>query len=292
MTLIGVILEGLLVGSIYAVLTLGLWLLWSLGRVVNLAHGELALCGAYAAWWLNAEHGWDPLASLLLVVPAALLTGAAFQRLVLTHLFRRPLLASVIVTLGVSIALQATLRGLFTTMPHAPTASGSSIAVVDGAVTSGQMLAGAAAAILVAGGVAWSHRTRTGRGLLAVAQNPNAANLIGVDISRAATFAVVLGIGLAATAGVLLGQFQWVQPSVGPALTVKIVAIAALSTLSSVRRVVLAAVGLATFEAALSAVAPLSAPRVAMLVAAALVVVVLVVPAAAERLRVATEPGR
>lgn len=290
--IIGVVLEGVLIGSIYTVLALGLWLLWSLGRVVNLAHGELALCGAYAAWWLDAEYGWDPLAALLLVIPASILAGALLYRVVLIHLFHRPLLASVIVTLGVSVSLQVTLRGLFTTMPHAPTASGTPLAVAGGAVTAGQVLAGIIAALVIAGWVGASHRTRTGRGLLAVAQNPSAANLIGVDIPRAAALAVVLAIGMAATAGVLLGQFQWIQPSVGPALTVKVIAIATLSTLGSVRAILVAAIGFATLEATLFALVPLSATRFAMLLGAGLVVAVLAVRPATERLRVATEPGR
>ncbi len=285
--------DGVLISSIYAVLALSLWLLWSVGRVVNLAHGDLALCGAYAAWWLNAEHNWEPLAALLVVVPVALLVALLVNRFVLAHLFLRPLLTSAVVTLGLSIAIQATLRGMFTAMPHAPTGNlVSPWRLGPVALSAGQTLSAISAVVIIVLWVVASHRTRTGRGLLAVAQNPSAANVIGIDIPRMAAFAVVLAVTLAVASGSLLGQFQWIQPSVGPALTVKVFAVAALSGLRSIRAVVVAAIAFGVLEAALFAIAPLSAARIAMMLGAGLVLGALAIRPAVDTLRASSEPGR
>lgn len=276
--LLSALVHGLLLGGVYTAMVLSMWLLWDVANVVNLAHGDVVLVGAYTAWWLHAQHGWEPFAALLVVLPAAGLLGPVLHRLVIAPLLTRPPLAAVLATFGLSVALQGALRSMFTSMPQAPDSTlAGAVPLGPVGVPTARLLAAVVAVVLVAA-TAWALRgTKTGTSIRAVAQNREGARLVGIELSRVAAVTVVASLALALAAGMLLGQFQWVQPALGPVLTVKAVAIAAISGLRSIRAVAVSAVGVAVLEALLLVADPFRGARLGSLAAGALLVLALVV---------------
>lgn len=276
--LLAALVHGLLLGAVYTAMVLSLWLLWDVARVVNLAHGDLVIIGAYTAWWLHDQHGWEPFAALAVVLPAALLAGPLLHRLVIAPLLGRPPLTSVLVTFGMSVMLQGVLRSMFTSMPQAPGRTldgGIRLGQVD--VPTARLVAAVVAVVLVVATARALRGTKTGTSIRAVAQNPDGARLVGIEQSRVVAVAVVVSLALALAAGMLLGPFQWVQPALGPVLTVKVFAIAAISGLRNVRTVAVSAVGLAVLEALLLAADPFRGARLGFMGAGALLVLAMVV---------------
>jgi branched-chain amino acid transport system permease protein len=277
-TLLQVAVEGLGLGLIYAVLALSLWLLWDVARVVNLAHGDLAVVGAYTAWWVQSRYDAEPLAAVLVVVPAAAVLGPALHRLIFAPLLTRPPIASVLATFALSLGLQAALRAATSAMPvtaRDTTAGTWSIGPVE--LTAAHGVVALLGGLLAAACVAALRRTWTGKSLRAVAGNRSAAHLLGVDVPRMVRLTVVAAIAVALTAGVLLAQLQWVQPMTGTAVTVKVLAVAAVSGLRRVRTVIAAAIAVGCTEVAVTSLAPGAGSRVVLLLSAAVVVVGLLV---------------
>ncbi|CAN5440556.1 branched-chain amino acid ABC transporter permease [soil metagenome] len=276
--LLAALVHGLLLGAVYTSMVLSMWLLWDVARVVNLAHGDLVLIGAYTAWWLHDQHGWEPFAALLVVLPAALLVGPLLHRLVIAPLLGRPPLTSVLVTLGMSVMLQGVLRSMFTSMPQAARSAldgGFLLGRVD--VPTARLVAASVAVVLVAATARALRSTKTGTSIRAVAQNREGARLVGIELPRVVAVTVVISLALAMAAGMLLVPFEWVQPALGPILTVKVFAVAAISGLRSVRAVVVSAVGLAVLEALLLASDPFRGARLGFMGAGALLVLALLV---------------
>jgi branched-chain amino acid transport system permease protein len=279
-------LEGVAVGVVYAVLALSFWLMWDVARVVNVAHGDLAVVGAYTAWWAQSRHDVDPMIALLVVLPAAAVLGPVLHRAVFAPLLRRPPLTSVLVTLALSVGLQAALRAGSSAMPVAARSTSRGTWVLGPLELSAAHGAVALVGVLLAlACVVALRRTWTGKSLRAVAQNPSAASLLGIDVPRLARLTVIAALAAALAAGVLLGQLQWVQPTTGTTVTVKVLAVAALSGLRRVRTVTTAAIAFGVVEGLLATLAPGAGSRLSLLVAAATVVAVVVRPLRADLTR-------
>jgi branched-chain amino acid transport system permease protein len=199
------IATGLALGAIYALIALGFVMIYAVTDVINLAQGEFLMLGALLAVTFSRQ-GWPLAAAAVVAVAATMLVGVLVQLLALRPARDRSVLTSIIITIGVSIALRGGALLLWGTDPYPlPRFTGGPALRLGGAIVQRQDLwiAGALALSAVA---LWLffNRTLLGKGLRACAINPTAARLMGVRPGRMATLAFALGAGLAGLAGVVI----------------------------------------------------------------------------------------
>ncbi|MCS5722929.1 branched-chain amino acid ABC transporter permease [Herbiconiux sp. CPCC 203407] len=231
------VIDGLLTGGLYAATALGLSLVFGTLRMVNLAHGELLMVGAYLTSVLVVALGADP---LILAIPAAIVLGALaypLQRYVLTPIMARNADAPVTATFGVSVAVQSVLLLLFTSNPRslpAPYAT-ASFEVLGVTVRVALLIATAIGVVLVIGLHLLLTRTPFGNRVRAAAGDAVAAGLVGIDVNR--TFAMVFAIAAAAAAigGSLIAVTYSVSPSGGTSWLVIAFTVVVIGGLGSIR---------------------------------------------------------
>jgi branched-chain amino acid transport system permease protein len=216
--------QGILLGGEYALLACGLSLTFGVMRLVNLAHGDLAVCGAYLALLLATALGVPAWYTLPLVLPVAFLFGAGLQLVVLARALRGGELAPVLVTFGLSVVIGNLLligAGADTRSLDGGVLSLASAELPGGIVVSWLRVTGLLVALAVLAGlqVLLSH-TAWGRSVRATADDLDTARLVGVRVRP--VFATVAGVAVAtaALAGVFLGLLSAFDPGAGGTLLI------------------------------------------------------------------------
>lgn len=220
MTLVQLVVSGLLLGGLYALIALGLTLIFGVMRLVNFAQGEFITLGMYAAFWFYQSVGGNPYLSLVLVVPAALALGWILERTLFRRLGSSPPAMQILVTFGLSLTLQNAMLlvfgGDFRSVRSDFARKALDIGGIDVGV--GQLISFLAALLISAVLIACLKYTRTGLALRAVQQNRYAIKLMGVNVDRLFAFAFAIGICLAGIAGVLMAPIYIISPTVGGGL--------------------------------------------------------------------------
>jgi branched-chain amino acid transport system permease protein len=212
MVILNALIQGVLLGGLFAMAALGLSIAFGVLRVVNLAHGEIMTLGAYIAFLVMAASGVNVWVALLVVVPVVGFIGYWVQRALLQRALRLSELAPLLVTFGISIIIPNALIEVFTT-DKKPIPTGDlavqSITITDG-LTIGvlPLLTMAIAVVLIAGMQMFLARTRMGRYMRAAADDSDTLRLMGVDYRKVYAFAMALAFGIAALAGVFFGMRQ------------------------------------------------------------------------------------
>jgi branched-chain amino acid transport system permease protein len=246
-----ILANGLLLGGLYALLAVGLTLIFGVLRVVNFAHAEFMMLGMFGAYWLWELFGFDPYFSIFIVVPAVSLLGAVVDRLVIQRTIGAPEVTVVFATLGLSILLQNAVLSAWTAdIRSINTAYSSSVLVLGGVRLSVAMLISFGAALLFALGL-WLFLTHTlyGKAIQAVAQNRAAASLMGINVRRVYLFTFSVAVASAAAMGVLIAPLFSIFPRVGQSYIVTIFIIVVLGGLGSVPGAVLAALLIGVVQA-------------------------------------------
>jgi branched-chain amino acid transport system permease protein len=227
---------GLLTGGVYALVGIGLTLVFGVMRIVNFSHGELLAVGMYLAFVLFRRFGVDPYASLLLVAPAGAALGVAIERLLLAPIAGAPEHAAILMTVGVGLILSNALLFLFGAHPQTIFTSYSTATVHLGPLSlSAPLLVSFAITVAVVAALyAVLTRTDLGRAIRATSQNRAAAELQGVDTALVRTTVFVVGTSLAMAAGVLLLPVLYVFPTVGSVFTLKAFVVTVLGGMGSV----------------------------------------------------------
>ena len=227
---------GLLTGGVYALVGIGLTLVFGVMRIVNFSHGELLAVGMYLAFVLFRRFGVDPYASLLLVAPAGAALGVAIERLLLAPIAGAPEHAAILMTVGVGLILSNALLFLFGAHPQTIFTSYSTATVHVGPLSlSAPLLVSFAITVAVVAALyAVLTRTDLGRAIRATSQNRAAAELQGVDTALVRTTVFVVGTSLAMAAGVLLLPVLYVFPTVGSVFTLKAFVVTVLGGMGSV----------------------------------------------------------
>lgn len=211
------ILNGLLSGGLYAIIALGLSLVFGVMGLVNLAHGDIMVVGAYLASLLVGALHIDPLLSLVVVVPVVMLLAYPLQRFVLTGLLRRGLEPPLVATFGVSLVISAGLAAVFggdARSLDAPYAS-SGFAFAGLSVPTIGAITLAFAIVLVVGAHLGVGRTQFGAALRAASADPATAGTMGIDVQHVYAIAFAAAAGFAAVAGVLIGVGYSFGPTTG-----------------------------------------------------------------------------
>lgn len=212
------VVQGTLLGGLYALFAAGLSLIFGVMRLVNIAHGDLIVLAAYLGLAVVSLLGLHPLAALLIVVPAMALFGYVLQRVVLNRTLGDDLLPPLLVTFGLSVILQNGLLEVFTADPQKINAGALETASVSvGSLSLGVLpLLTFGAAVAVIWGLQWVfYHTALGRAFRAVSDNQDIAQLMGLNRRHIFGLAMALALGVTAIAGILLGIRTSFDPSIG-----------------------------------------------------------------------------
>ncbi len=230
------LLNGLMTGAVYALVALGLTLVYGVLHIVNFAHGALMTLCMYGVWGLVTGLGMDPYVALIPLVPAAFGLGYALQRLVIGPASRGDDNAILLVTLGLSIILENALLAAFRSDTRSiPGDAAFDVLELGPLLLSKPRLVGLLGAAAVAA-LLWAllTRTDTGRAIRAVAKERLGAALVGIEVGH--VFAVTFGLGMAclAVAACLLMPTYYVNPRVGGAFVLVAFTIVVLGGMGSV----------------------------------------------------------
>jgi len=229
--------SGILTGSLYAMIGVGLTVIFGVMRIINMAHGDMVMLGMYSSFWALTLWKVDPFVSIILWVPAAFLVGMLAYRFLLKKIVPAGELNTLLYTAGLSLLVSnlalfiwtgdyRTIKLDYAVMPLRP----FGIAVpIPLAIAFGM-------AILITVALYWFLvRTDTGRAIRATSQEPVAAALMGVNAAQMEMVTFGLGTALACGAGVLLAPSLYLYPTVGEILVAKCFVIVVLGGLGSVQ---------------------------------------------------------
>lgn len=231
------VLNGLLIGGVYALVGVGLSLIFGVMRVINFAHGEFVVIGMYAAILAFRQLGLDPYLAALLILPLGFGLGWALERLVLGRLVDAPADSTLLATLGLALIIQNTLQLLFGAEPQSIYVPYATATVRVGGVTLSviQILATVIIVLVIVGLYLFLTRTEMGRAVRATAQNRLGAELVGINTLSVRGLVFAAGTTLAMAAGILLIPQLSVTPVLtGPAFTLKAFVVTVLGGLGSV----------------------------------------------------------
>ena len=207
------IINGLVLGSIYALVALGYTMVYGIMGLINFAHGEVVMIGAMVALTvikLLLNSGLPVFVIILIALAAAaavcMAVGFTIERIAYRPLRRAPKLAPLITAIGVSIVLQNLSMLIWGRNYHAfpPILPSTEIDVFGATITSLQVAIILIAALMMTGLIILIHRTRLGRAMRATSENPPIAQLMGVDINQVISLTFVIGSALAAVAGLMV----------------------------------------------------------------------------------------
>jgi branched-chain amino acid transport system permease protein len=215
--LLQTLLSGVLIGLVYALVAVGLTLIFGVMDIVNFAHGEFLMLGMYASFWLFALYALDPIFTLPITALLLFALGAAVYRVVIRRIIRASMLAQIFTTFGLMVLFRGVAQFLW--KPDFRSVENS---LVSRTVTLGALQFGLPQIVAAAGAVGTTffiwwflNRTRVGAALEATAADREAAQLMGIPTQRMFTLAWAIGAGCAGVAGALLSTFYPVFPEVG-----------------------------------------------------------------------------
>ena len=215
---VNAIIQGTLLGGLYALFATGLSLIFGVMRLVNIAHGDLIVLAAYLGLTVTLTLGVDPFTALLVITPTMALFGYALQRGVLNQTLGDDILPPLLVTFGLSVIIQNMLLEGYTADPQKLSAGPLEVASLDlGGLSVGYLplLTFAAAVAIVAGLQFMFYRTGLGRAFRAVSDNQDIAQLMGLNRRHVYGLAMAIALAVTAIAGVFLAMRTSFDPSAG-----------------------------------------------------------------------------
>jgi len=270
------IVDGILTGGVYALMAVGLTLIFGVLDIINIAQGVLVILGAYLSYELSVRFHIDLFVGLLVTVPAMFVIGVVIQWAFIRRLRGRERTSmTLLVTYAVALIIEGILYEIFGPNPKTLNASYVQSSVhIFGFYLSDIYLYGFALAVLMVAGIyLLLYRTTFGRSVRATMQDETAARLVGIDVNRVA--AVTFGVGVAVTAagGMMFGATNAFNPNSGYDLISRLLAIIILGGLGSIGGALAASVFMLTVESLVD----IWSPEWAIVVFYAALVIVLVI---------------
>ena len=230
------LLSGVLIGGAYALIGVGLTIIFGVMRIINFAHGDLVMLGMYASFFLFTLGNVDPFVSIIFVFPLLFLFGAILQKTVINKVLNALPQNQILLTIGIGLILSNTMMLLFTSDYRiiSTTYSSGSFRLGEISVSTPLLLSFVITAAVTAALYWFLLKTDTGQAIRATAQDRDAAQLMGVNVKRMSILATGIGAGLAAVAGSLISPTYYIFPQVGQPFTLKAFVIVVLGGMGSV----------------------------------------------------------
>ncbi|HET7420178.1 MAG TPA: branched-chain amino acid ABC transporter permease [Candidatus Dormibacteraeota bacterium] len=222
MTIVNALLQGVFLGAFYAVLACGLSLMFGVMRIINLAHGDLAVLGAYIAFVVVDRTGASALVAFIVALPVMVVFGYVLQLTVLERSLKAGLLTPLLATFGLSIVIQNLLQIVFSPDVHSLGGSAGSLTTSSWQVTGGLSVSALGVVVLVVAVLVFSalqlflSNTRAGWRMRATAEDADAAELVGIDSRGVYARATALAVAIAALGGLFLAIRSVFDPVSGP----------------------------------------------------------------------------
>jgi branched-chain amino acid transport system permease protein len=249
--LMGQLLIGLINGSFYALLSLGLAVIFGLLNIINFTHGAQYMLGAFVAWFLLNKTGMGYWWALLIVPFVLAAFGAIVERLMLKHLYKLDHLYGLLLTFGLALILE----GVFTNQFGSAGLPYSMPEKLTGGYNLGFMFLPTYRAWVIVASVViclatWFviERTKLGSYLRAATENPSLVQAFGVNVPRMITLTYGFGVGLAGLAGVFAAPIYQVSPQMGSSLIIVVFAVVVIGGMGSIMGSIVTGFGLGIIE--------------------------------------------
>ncbi len=230
------VLSGILVGGVYALIGIGLTIIFGVMRVINFAHGDLLMLGMYATWWIFKNTGLDPYVALLATAPLLFLWGAFLQRVFINRALNALPQNQILLTIGLGLIMSNSMMLIFTSDYQLISTSYSSASFdVLGLSVSQPLLYSFLITAAITTALFWFlQRTDTGQAIRATAQDRDAAQLMGINVRWTSVLSFGIGSALAGAAGALIAPTYYIFPQVGSVFTLKAFVIVVLGGMGSI----------------------------------------------------------
>ena len=220
MQILQYLINGISIGSVYAIIALGYTMVYGIAKMLNFAHGDVIMVGAYISFCVTSYLGLPAWVSVIAAVVVCTLLGITIEGLAYKPLRGTPSLAVLITAIGVSYFLQNAAQLIWSSSPKNFTSivTMKPISLADGKIViTGEVLLTVAVCILVMVGLTlFTGKTRTGKAMRAVSEDRDAAQLMGINVNQTISTTFAIGSALAAIAGVLLcSTVPTLQPTTG-----------------------------------------------------------------------------
>jgi branched-chain amino acid transport system permease protein len=258
MLLFDILLPGLVLGGMYAVIALGLTLQYGVARILNLSYGESLVAAAFGALSLYAGAGVSPLLALLLAVPIAFAVNWLLYRLVLLPAVRRSRdpggaeIDSILLTFGLLFVIQGVMLVAFGGQYYSYSYLSVPVVVLGSTLALNRLVALAFALVIAVAVYVALTRTRLGTAVRAVAVEPTAARLVGIDVPAVAGLVFAFGGALVAAGGVLVSMFLTFNASMGVVFTMKALVVVVMGGVGNVMGALAAGLLLGIVETAVA----------------------------------------
>ncbi len=218
-----ILLNGILMGGLYALMAIGMALIWGVMDIINIAHGSFIMLGAFTTYWLFSIFGMDPFVSLIFSIAILFVLGYCVQRFIINYIIRAGAFITLILAFGIDIFIKNSALVAWTAdirMVNVPYGA-ANFSIGSLTIPTVRLVAFGMVIIISLLFFYILNRTSLGRSIRATSQDLDAARLVGVDVAK--TYAVTFGIGVgaAAAAGTLFSIIYPISPMMGGALTLK-----------------------------------------------------------------------
>ena len=220
MTFISNLINGISLGSVYAIIALGYTMVYGIAKMLNFAHGDVIMVGAYISYCVTAYLGLPPIVSILAAMIVCTILGIGIERFAYKPLRKAGSLAVLITAIGVSYLLQNIALLIWGSNPKsfASVVSFSSISLFNGGliITAESIVTVIACIVIIIGLTVFTKKSKIGKGMRAVSEDKDAAELMGINVNVTISITFAIGSALAAIAGVLLcSAYPTLQPTTG-----------------------------------------------------------------------------
>ena len=220
MSILNNLINGISLGSVYAIIALGYTMVYGIAKMLNFAHGDVIMVGAYVCFFATGQFGLPPLVGVLLAMVVCTILGMVIERLAYKPLRQAPSLAVLITAIGVSYFLQNSALLLWKSDPKVFTSvvGTGSVKLFDGQLTVTHVaIVTVLACVVIMLALTWfTGRTKMGKAMRACSEDKAAAQLMGIDVDRTISMTFAIGSALAAIAGVLLcSTYPSLMPTTG-----------------------------------------------------------------------------
>jgi len=228
--------SGILIGGVYALVGIGLTIIYGVMRVINFAHGELLMIGMYFTWIIFTVFGVDPFLSILISIPAMFLFGALLQKVLINRVLNALPQNQILLTIGLGLVLSNLVMLIYTSDYKIITTgySSSTLSLAGLRLSTPLVISLVITSAITTVLYLFLLKTDTGQAIRATAQDRDAAQLMGINVKRMSVLAFGIGTALAGTAGALVSPTYYIFPQVGGAFTLKAFVIVVLGGMGSV----------------------------------------------------------
>ena len=268
MPFIQAIIDGLLIGGVYAVISIGLTLVYGVMGIINFAHAEFLAVGMFTAWFSWSLLGLDPVAAAPLSFVVAFALGWMIETSLISRVLKAPPVAQIFLTVGLLIAMENGYLLLFGSQYRSVTTVTQTMSLSLGPLfVSVPYLVAFTMAMICGAALWWFMRSNWyGRAMRATAQNPLAAQLVGINTAMMYRMAFALGVGLTAFGGAIILPYTTVYPSVGGQFVVLMFTAVVLGGLGSVAGAVAGGLAVGVIQAVSALLFPIQLQNLVLFV--------------------------